>query len=252
MKNIHKKINFNFGERIAKRIASSGVCSRREAEKLIIEGKVKLNDKIVFQCNLNVSKNDLILVDGKSIPKKEPIRLWLFYKEKGFLVTNNDPQGRPTIFEKINSKVNIRMIAIGRLDLNSEGLLLLTNNGELARKLELPKNGFIRKYKVRVFGQIDEKKLKILKKGIEIDGFKYKSILAKLQKQQKSNAWISMAFKEGKNREIRKIMSHFGYPVNKLIRISYGPFSLNSLKPGDLIEIEEKKINEILKSSFSK
>ena len=252
MKNIHKKINFNFCERIAKRIASSGVCSRREAEKLIIEGKVKLNDKIVFQCNLNVSKNDLILVDGKSIPKKEPIRLWLFYKEKGFLVTNNDPQGRPTIFEKINSKVNIRMIAIGRLDLNSEGLLLLTNSGELARKLELPKNGFIRKYKVRVFGQIDEKKLTILKKGIEIDGFKYKSILAKLQKQQKSNAWISMAFKEGKNREIRKIMSHFGYPVNKLIRISYGPFSLNSLKPGDLIEIEEKKLYEILKSSFSK
>ena len=144
------------------------------------------------------------------------------------------------------------MIAIGRLDLNSEGLLLLTNSGELARKLELPKNGFIRKYKVRVFGQIDEKKLTILKKGIEIDGFKYKSILAKLQKQQKSNAWISMAFKEGKNREIRKIMSHFGYPVNKLIRISYGPFSLNSLKPGDLIEIEEKKLYEILKSSFSK
>ena len=252
MKHIHKKIDFNYSERIAKRIARSGICSRREAERLIIEGRVKLNDKIVFQCNLNVSKNDLILVDGKSIPKIKQVRLWLFYKEKGFLVTNNDPRGRPTIFEKINSLVNTRVIAIGRLDINSEGLLLLTNNGELARKLELPKNGFIRKYKVRIYGQIDQKKLSILKKGIEIDGVQYKSILAKLENQQKSNAWISMTLKEGKNREIRKIMTHFGYSVNRLIRISYGPFNLNSLKPGSLIEIEPKKIYEMLNSSKSK
>ena len=249
MKNIHKKKIFNFSERIAKRIARSGVCSRREAEKFIIEGKVKLNEKFVYQCNINVSKNDCISVDGKPIPKKEQVRLWLFYKEKGFLVTNNDPHGRPTIFDKIKLKITNRMIAIGRLDINSEGLLLLTNSGDLARKLELPKNGFLRSYKVRVYGQIDKKKLTFLKKGIEIDGVKYKSIAAKLDNQQKSNAWITMALNEGKNKEIRKIMTYFGYSVNRLIRISYGPFSLNSLKPGDLVEIEQKKLYEIFKLS---
>ena len=247
MKNIHKKTISNFSERIAKRIARSGVCSRREAERLIIEGKVKLNEKIVYQCNINVNKNDWISVDGKPIPKIEQVRLWLFFKEKGFLVTNNDPNGRPTIFDKIKSKVNNRMIAIGRLDINSEGLLLLTNSGDLARKLELPNSGFIRTYKVRVFGQIDKKKLTFLKKGIEIDGVKYKSISAKLDNQQKSNAWITMAFNEGKNREIRKIMTYFGYSVNRLIRISFGPFSLKSLKPGDLVEIDQKKLYEIFK-----
>ena len=234
-------------ERIAKKIARSGLCSRRKAENLILDGKVMLNNKVVRQCNINVNDKDLILINGKPLPKNSLTRLWLFYKERGYLVTENDPQGRPTIFDKIKSKTNIRLISVGRLDINSEGLLLLTNDGEFARKLELPSSGMSRIYRVRVYGIVKEQDLSLLKNGITIDKIRYGSISTKLEKQKNSNAWITMELKEGKNREIRKIMSFFGYRVNKLIRISYGPFTLKSMKPGDLVEINQKKLAQSLK-----
>ncbi len=234
-------------ERIAKKIARSGLCSRRKAENLILDGKVMLNNKVVRQCNINVNDKDLILINGKPLPKKSLTRLWLFYKERGYLVTENDPQGRPTIFDKIKSKTNIRLISVGRLDINSEGLLLLTNDGEFARKLELPSSGMSRIYRVRVYGIVKEQDLSLLKNGITIDKIRYGSISTKLEKQKNSNAWITMELKEGKNREIRKIMSFFGYRVNKLIRISYGSFTLKSMKPGDLVEINQKKLAQSLK-----
>ena len=234
-------------ERIAKKIARSGLCSRRKAENLILDGKVMLNNKVVRQCNINVNDKDLILINGKPLPKKSLTRLWLFYKERGYLVTENDPQGRPTIFDKIKSKTNIRLISVGRLDINSEGLLLLTNDGEFARKLELPSSGMSRIYRVRVYGIVKEQDLSLLKNGITIDKIRYGSISTKLEKQKNSNAWITIELKEGKNREIRKIMSFFGYRVNKLIRISYGPFTLKSMKPGDLVEINQKKLAQSLK-----
>ena len=234
-------------ERIAKKIARSGLCSRRKAENLILDGKVMLNNKVVRQCNINVNDKDLILINGKPLPKKSLTRLWLFYKERGYLVTENDPQGRPTIFDKIKSKTNIRLISVGRLDINSEGLLLLTNDGECARKLELPSSGMSRIYRVRVYGIVKEQDLSLLKNGITIDKIRYGSISTKLEKQKNSNAWITIELKEGKNREIRKIMSFFGYRVNKLIRISYGPFTLKSMKPGDLVEINQKKLAQSLK-----
>ncbi len=234
-------------ERIAKKIARSGLCSRRKAENLILDGKVMLNNKVVRQCNINVNDKDLILINGKPLPKKCLTRLWLFYKERGYLVTENDPQGRPTIFDKIKSKTNIRLISVGRLDINSEGLLLLTNDGEFARKLELPSSGMSRIYRVRVYGIVKEQDLSLLKNGITIDKIRYGSISTKLEKQKNSNAWITMELKEGKNREIRKIMSFFGYRVNKLIRISYGSFTLKSMKPGDLVEINQKKLAQSLK-----
>ena len=248
MKIINKN-HSNFSERIAKKIARSGICSRREAERLIINGKVTLNNKILIKTNINVSKKDVILVNGKTLPKVKKVRLWLFYKEKGYLVTNYDQFGRPTIFEKLRLKIKNRLIAVGRLDMNSEGLLLLTNNGELARKLELPNNGYVRTYRVRVHGLVSETKLLSLEKGICINKIRYKSITAKLDRQQKTNAWITISFKEGKNREIRKIMDYFGYSVNRLIRISYGPFNLDALKAGELIEVNQNKINQLLKLS---
>ena len=234
-------------ERIAKKIARSGLCSRRKAENLILDGKVMLNNKVVRQCNINVNDKDLILINGKPLPKKSLTRLWLFYKERGYLVTENDPQGRPTIFDKIKLKTNFRLISVGRLDINSEGLLLLTNDGEFARKLELPSSGISRIYRVRVYGIVKEQDLSLLKNGITIDKIRYGSISTKLEKQKNSNAWVTMELKEGKNREIRKIMSFFGYRVNKLIRISYGPFTLKSMKPGDLVEINQKKLAQYLK-----
>ena len=241
------KSNMKLSERIAKTIAKSGLCSRRDAERLIKGGNVTLNKKKISQCNINVTDSDLILVNEKPLPKKKETKLWIFYKEKGYLVTNNDQLGRPTIFDKLKSRIKSRIISVGRLDMNSEGLILLTNDGELARKLELPSNGYIRTYKVRVHGNVDVKKISSLKEGIKINGIKYKSIDAKLDKKQNSNAWLKLSIKEGKNREIRKIMEHFGYTVNRLIRISYGPFNLGNLKAGDLKEIDQRNLNKILK-----
>ncbi len=236
-------------KRIAKRIAESGLCSRREAEELIKKGKVNLNGNLIQDCNINVNNYDKIKVNGHEIKKKEKIRIWLYYKKKGFLVTTKDKQKRPNIFDEIKHKIGKRLISVGRLDFNSEGLLLLTNNGDFARKLELPKNNFKRTYRVRIFGTLNNEIENVLKNGIVIDGIKYKSIDVFTENQKGKNMWLTMTLKEGKNREIRKIMNFFGCSVNRLIRVSYGPFNLNSLKPGEIKEF--KKNNFIKKLNLS-
>ena len=235
-------------ERIAKKIANSGLCSRREAERLINNGCVKLNGNVIKNCNINVTKKDIIEVNNQKLKAKEKVKLWLYYKKKGFLVTTKDAQGRPNIFDEIKLKFNKRLISIGRLDYNSEGLLLLTNNGDFARKLELPQNKFQRTYKVRIFGKIDNKIKDKLKNGIIVNSIKYKPIELELEEEKGKNRWLTMTLYEGKNREIRKIMDHFGCTVNRLIRISYGPFNLKDLKPGQLTELKYKNFNKLLKS----
>ncbi|MDC1280973.1 rRNA pseudouridine synthase [bacterium] len=233
-------------ERIAKRIARSGLCSRREAERWITDGKVRLNNKILTECGTNVTKADLIEVNGKSLPDKISTKLWIYHKERGYLVTNNDPEGRVTIFEDLKSKINLRLIAVGRLDMDSEGLILLTNDGDLARRLELPATGWLRKYRVRVHGYVNPQDLEPLKNGITVDGIKYGRIDATLDRQQGSNAWLTLGFREGKNREVRNVMNHLGFSVNRLIRISFGPFSLKSLPPKGLEEVKQKILHDQL------
>ena len=223
--------------RIAKFIAQSGYCSRREAEKLIIEKRITINSYTCEKLGTIVSQNDEIKVNGKKIFLPTNVRMWKFYKPIGIITTSKDPQSRKTIYDILPGSIP-RVISIGRLDINSEGLLLLTNNGNLARHIELPKNKFIRKYRVRLKGLVDKKKLQSLSSGINIDNTKYKAIKAKLIKQNSSNAWITMELSEGKNREIRKICNHFGWQVNRLIRTHYGEYSLQNLKPGDLQEIK--------------
>lgn len=233
-------------ERIAKAIARSGLCSRREAERWIINGQVKLNSKILTECGVNVTSKDVIEVNGKPIPNKVITKLWMYHKQRGYLVTNYDPEGRSTIFDQLKNKIETRFISVGRLDMDSEGLILLTNDGDLARKLELPATGWLRKYRVRVHGYVVPKDLAPLKNGIIIDGIRYGRIDAALDRQQGSNAWLTLSFREGKNREVRKVMNHLGYNVNRLIRISFGPFNLKNLPSGELEEVKNKVLNDQL------
>ena len=233
-------------ERIAKAIARSGLCSRREAERWIINGQVKLNSKILTECGVNVTSKDVIEVNGKPLPNKVITKLWMYHKQRGYLVTNYDPEGRSTIFDQLKNKIETRFISVGRLDMDSEGLILLTNDGDLARKLELPATGWLRKYRVRVHGYVVPKDLAPLKNGIIIDGIRYGRIDATLDRQQGSNAWLTLSFREGKNREVRKVMNHLGYNVNRLIRISFGPFNLKNLHSGELEEVKNKVLNDQL------
>ena len=233
-------------ERIAKAIARSGLCSRREAERWIINGQVKLNSKILTECGVNVTSKDVIEVNGKPLPNKVITKLWMYHKQRGYLVTNYDPEGRSTIFDQLKNKIETRFISVGRLDMDSEGLILLTNDGDLARKLELPATGWLRKYRVRVHGYVVPKDLAPLKNGIIIDGIRYGRIDATLDRQQGSNAWLTLSFREGKNREVRKVMNHLGYNVNRLIRISFGPFNLKNLPSGELEEVKNKVLNDQL------
>ena len=233
-------------ERIAKVIARSGLCSRREAERLITNGKVKVNKKKLLECSVNVTSKDQIEVNNQPLPTKVETKLWLYNKQRGYLVTNNDPEGRPTIFDKLKEKSDSRFISVGRLDMDSEGLLLLTNDGDLARKLELPSTGWLRKYRVRVHGYVIKKNLELLKNGITVDGIRYSKIDAKLDKQQGSNAWLTLSIREGKNREVRKIMNHLGYNVNRLIRVSFGPFQIKNLASGEIEEVKNKILNDQL------
>ena len=233
-------------ERIAKTIARSGLCSRREAERWIINGQVKLNSKILTECGVNVTSKDVIEVNGKPLPNKVITKLWMYHKQRGYLVTNYDPEGRSTIFDQLKNKIETRFISVGRLDMDSEGLILLTNDGDLARKLELPATGWLRKYRVRVHGYVIPKDLEPLKNGITIDGIRYGRIDAALDRQQGSNAWLTLSFREGKNREVRKVMNHLGYNVNRLIRVSFGPFNLKNLPSGELEEIKNKVLNDQL------
>ncbi len=235
--------------RIAKLIARSGVCSRRTAEEMIKQGRVTINGEIVDSPAFNVEGCEKILLDGEKLPKQEGTRVWLYYKPTGLVTTHKDERGRPTVFDNLPPNMP-RVISIGRLDLNSEGLLLLTNNGELSRKLELPSNGWVRRYKVRVFGEVNPDKLKVLQKGVTVDGVEYGAIKAEIESKQGANTWLMVALTEGKNREIRKVMKHLGLEVSRLIRLSYGPFQLGALKKGEAREVPQKVLREQLGAKF--
>lgn len=232
-------------ERLAKFIARSGVCSRRDAEELIRQKRVTVNGETVESPAFNVEGNEKILLDGEKLPVIEAPRMWIYYKPVGLVTTHKDEQGRPTVFENLPAGLP-RVISVGRLDLNSEGLLLLTNSGGLSRRLELPSNSWSRRYKVRVHGRIMPEKLEELQNGITIDGIRYGAIKAEIESGQGSNTWLSITLQEGKNREIRKVMKHLGLEVSRLIRLSYGPFQLGSLKKGDVREIPQKVLKEQL------
>ncbi len=227
------------GDRIAKVLARAGVCSRRDAERMIEAGRITVNGVVLTSPALNVTAKDKILVDGKPLPSKEPTRLWRYHKERGTVTTARDPEGRPTVFDALPAELP-RVISIGRLDVNTEGLLLLTNDGELARKLELPSTAWARRYRVRAHGRTDQAKLDALQKGIEVDGIRYGPIQARLEREQGANVWISMTLREGKNREIKRVLEKLGLDVNRLIRTSYGPFQLGDLKDGLVQEVPQR------------
>jgi 23S rRNA pseudouridine2605 synthase len=234
-------------ERIAKRMARAGLCSRREAETWIAARRVKVNGMLIDSPALNVSDEDSILVDNKPIAGAEPTRLWLYHKPTEMITTHKDPQGRRTVFETLPKDMP-RVISVGRLDYNSEGLLLLTNDGALARKLELPSTGWIRHYRVRAYGGITPSMLENMKKGAMIDGVQYGSVEATIESHSGNNHWLIVKLAEGKNREIRKIFEHFGCQVNRLIRVSYGPFLLGKLARGEVKEVTKKTMKTYIGS----
>lgn len=233
------------GERIAKVLARAGLCSRREAETWIAAGRVAVDGTVLTSPAFNVVPGARIAVDGKPIPQAEATRLWRYHKPRGLLTTARDPQGRPTLFERLPKDLP-RVVAVGRLDLGSEGLLLLTNDGVLARHLELPATGWTRRYRVRVHGAVDPARLEALAGGVTIDGVRYGEIRASLDRQQGSNAWVTIGLNEGKNREVRRICEHLGWPVTRLIRIAYGPFQLGHLPPGGVEEVSGKVLRDQL------
>lgn len=236
-------------ERLAKFMARSGVCSRREAEEFIKQQRVTVNGEVVTTPAFNVEGTEKILFDGEKLPQIDKTRLWLYYKPVGLITSHKDEQNRETVFNNLPPYMP-RVVSVGRLDLNSEGLLLLTNNGELSRELELPKNAWSRRYRVRVHGRIDLKKLESLKEGVCIDGIEYGKVNAVVDNQNGTNAWLTVTLNEGKNREVRKLMKHIGLDVARLIRVSYGPFQLGSLKKGEVKEVAQKVLQEQLGSRF--
>jgi 23S rRNA pseudouridine2605 synthase len=237
-------------ERVAKRIARSGLCSRRDAERLIAAGRVAVDGEVLQTPAVTVTAANLVTVDGEPLPALEQPRLFRYHKPAGVLTAARDPEGRPTIYDRLPDGLP-RLMPIGRLDMGSEGLLLLTNDGGLKRRLELPATGWLRRYRVRVHGRIDEARLAALEDGIEIDGFQYGPIQAALDRVQGSNAWLTVALREGKNREIRRVLEHFGWPVNRLIRLSFGPFQLGGLAADALEEVPAKVLQEQLGARLS-
>ena len=239
------------GERIAKRLARAGLCSRRDAERWIAEGRVAVNGTVLASPAVTVTEADHIAVDGKPLPEAEHTRLWRYHKKAGLMTTHKDPEGRPTVFAKLPAELG-RVISVGRLDFNSEGLLLLTNDGALARRLELPSTGWVRRYRVRVHGEVDVKRLAALENGITVEGIRFGPIKAVLDRQQGSNAWLTVSLQEGKNREIRKVFDSLGWPVTRLIRIAYGPFQLGNLAEGAAEEVVGKVVKEQLTAAGKK
>ena len=233
------------GERIAKYLARAGIASRRDAERMISEGRVILNNTKVDHPAVFVTDGDIIQVDKRVIDAPERTRLWRYHKPDGLVTTHKDPQDRPTVFQKMPAEMK-RVISVGRLDLNSEGLLLLTNDGGLARQLELPSTGWLRRYRVRVHGEVSVPALQALARGVVIEGVKYGPIDAALDSVKGSNAWLTVSIHEGKNREIRRVMAHLGLGTTRLIRIAYGPFQLGNLERGALSEVPPKIMREQL------
>jgi len=233
------------GERIAKLLARAGLCSRRDAERWIAEGRVAVGGTVLTSPAVTVTADDDIRVDGKPVPAAAPARLWRYHKPAGLLTTHRDDRGRPTLFEKLPKDLP-RLVSVGRLDLTSEGLLLLTNDGALARELELPARGWVRRYKVRVHGVPDPERLAALERGVRVGGIAYGPIRAALERQQGSNAWLTVSLGEGKNREVRRVMEHLGLTVTRLIRLAYGPFQLGHLPRGEVDEVPRRVVAEQL------
>jgi len=230
-------------ERIAKRLARAGVASRREAERMIEAGRVTVNGQKLKTPAFKVSAKDDIRVDGKQIEAAEKTKLWRYHKPSGLVTTHNDPEGRETVFDKIPKDIG-RVISIGRLDLTSEGLLLLTNDGALSRALELPSTAWTRRYRTRAFGTIDEAAIARLKNGITVEGTKYGPIEVEVERATGSNVWLLVTLREGKNREVRKALDAVGLVVNRLIRVAYGPFQLGHLSPGEIKPVNERILQD--------
>jgi 23S rRNA pseudouridine2605 synthase len=233
------------GERIAKTLSRAGVASRREAERMIEAGLVAVNGKPITSPALNVLPSDRITVEGKPIAAAEPARLWLYYKPEGLVTSASDEKGRATVFENLPEDMP-RVMSVGRLDLNSEGLLLLTNDGELKRRLELPSTGWLRKYRVRVKGNPTDVDLEPLRKGITVDGERFQGMTVTMDRHQGANAWLTVGLREGRNREIRRAMTAVNLTVNRLIRVSYGPFRLGEMEPGQVEEVRPKVLRDQL------
>jgi 23S rRNA pseudouridine2605 synthase len=232
-------------ERIAKRLSRAGMASRRAAEAMIEAGRVSVNGKVIDSPALNVTAGDRILVDGKPIADAEPTRLWRYHKPSGLVTTARDEKGRATIFEKLPPDLP-RVMSIGRLDITSEGLLLLTNDGDLKRRLELPSTGWVRKYRVRANGEASDAGLEPVRKGVTVDGERFQPMSVTLDRQQGSNVWLTIGLREGRNREVRRALATVGLTVNRLIRISYGPFQLGDLTPGQVEEVRARVLREQL------
>ena len=233
------------GERIAKAIARAGICSRRDAEKMIVEGRIAVNGATLKSPALNVVESDAITIDGKPLAAKEPARLWRYHKPSGLVTTHKDPEGRPTVFINLPKHLP-RVVSVGRLDFNSEGLLLLTNDGELARRLELPASGWQRTYRARLFGKVTQADLDKLATGVTIAGVAYGPIVADIERSKGVYSWATVSLKEGKNREVKRVMESLGLKVARLIRISYGPFQLGQLAEGQTEEIPTRLWREQL------
>ncbi len=239
------------GQRIAKVMARAGLCSRRDAESWIAAGRVTVNGRVLDSPAYNVSEADDVRVDGERLAERERTRLFLFHKARGLVTTARDPEGRPTIFDALPPDLP-RLVAVGRLDINTEGLILLTNDGGLARVLELPATGWLRRYRVRAHGRVDQAKLDALSGGVSLDGIDYAGIEARLDREQGSNVWITMGLREGKNREIKKVLEHLGLSVNRLIRISFGPFELGDLAEGDVAEVRTRVLRDQLGAKLAR
>jgi 23S rRNA pseudouridine2605 synthase len=233
------------GERDAKALARAGVASRREVERLIEAGRVALNGKVLTTPAVKVEPGDILTVDGAVVGEAEATRVFRYHKPTGLMTTHNDPKNRPTVFQALPKGLP-RLISVGRLDLNSEGLLLLTNDGGLSRALEMPSSGWVRRYRARAFGEVSQERLDRLKDGVTVEGVRYGPIEARLDKASGRNIWITVTLSEGKNREVRRVLESLGLKVNRLIRLSYGPFALGTLAVGEVEEVGPRVIRELL------
>jgi 23S rRNA pseudouridine2605 synthase len=231
--------------RIAKAMAHAGLCSRRDAERWIEQGRVTVNGALLTTPAYVVKPDDKIAVDGKPLPKAEAPRLWRYHKPKGIVTSHKDPQGRKTVFEALPEGLP-RVVSVGRLDLNTEGLLLLTTDGELARHLELPSTGWLRRYRVRAHGKVTQADLDRLAKGMTVDGVHYGPVEARIDRAQGGNVWLTLGLREGKNREVKRLLEALGLTVNRLIRVSFGPFALGELGPGEVEEVKQRVLKDQL------